>query len=386
MRLVAVLALALPVSTFLIGIVPTWRWPVPVTVLLLLAVTGGLAALAFQLRRVPLGPPMAMAALTVAVLVVDLLTGGRLQINTLLGYSPVVAGRFQGIGNLAFALLAAGTLMTAAWIVLVRGIDRTTTIALGALFGGVLIANGAPPFGSDVGGILATVPAYGVAFQLLRGRRIDWRRIAVLVLILVAVLAVAALVDVARPASERTHLGRLVDDMRDNGIGPLLTVVHRKAQANINLLKVSTFTYLIPFLMAFVALLLYRPLGLMAELVGHYPVLRPTLIAVLLAAGLGFGLNDSGVAVAAMMGAVVAPVLMYALTTLPPRYPPSRTRRFGEEALVAGTGAEVPDRAGRLVEREHGREEAVERVDVVDGGDARSELVVPAHDVDERPS
>lgn len=34
-------------------------------------------------------------------LVVHIASGGRLQINTVLGYTPTIAGRFQGFGNLA---------------------------------------------------------------------------------------------------------------------------------------------------------------------------------------------------------------------------------------------------------------------------------------------
>ena len=41
------------------------------------------------------------------LLCLDVMLGGRLQLNTVFGYTPTVAGRFAGLGNLAFALVHA---------------------------------------------------------------------------------------------------------------------------------------------------------------------------------------------------------------------------------------------------------------------------------------
>ena len=57
--------------------------------------------------------PLLLVGLSWLVLVVDVLTGGRLQINTVFGYSPLVAGRFAGLGNLAFAIVGVGAVVVA---------------------------------------------------------------------------------------------------------------------------------------------------------------------------------------------------------------------------------------------------------------------------------
>ena len=49
----------------------------------------------------------------VGLIVVDVATGARLQFNTVFGYSPTVAGRFAGLGNLGYAQLAAGAVLLA---------------------------------------------------------------------------------------------------------------------------------------------------------------------------------------------------------------------------------------------------------------------------------
>ena len=40
------------------------------------------------------------------LLVVDMLLGAPLQLNTVFGYSPTVGGRFAGMGNLAYGQFA----------------------------------------------------------------------------------------------------------------------------------------------------------------------------------------------------------------------------------------------------------------------------------------
>lgn len=313
----ALVLLALPIATFLLGLLPAAEWGAPLAFLTLAAVATGLAAASCAaFSRVPLGPPMALAALTAAVLVVDVVTTERLQINTLFGYSPIVAGRFQGFGNQAFAVLVACTVLAGAWAVALRGATRSTLLGVALLFGAALVADGAPPFGSDVGGILAATPAYGTAFLLLSGRRVGWRKVLLLAGAALALLVVAASIDLLRPAEGRTHLGRVAHDLVDDPARVGLTI-RRKVTANLSVLRKSSFSYLVPFLAAFLAALAYRPPGLMCRLTAAHPVLRPALAGTLVAATLGFLLNDSGVAVPGVMLSILNPVLLYSLVTAP---------------------------------------------------------------------
>src|SRR5687768_16629717 len=117
--------------------------------------------------------------------------GGRLQLNTVFGYSPIVAGRFAGFGNQAFSLLtmAAVVLAGGIWSLrrLRRGpvpvgddgrrrIDRPVLVVMLVFFLVTIVIDGHPGFGSDVGGVLATVPAAAVLLLLLSGVKIGVRR------------------------------------------------------------------------------------------------------------------------------------------------------------------------------------------------------------------
>ena len=69
---------------------------------------GGVAARGRSIDAVLIG-----LGLIVAVLVADGVTGSHLQLNSALGFSAEVAGRFIGYGNAGYALLAAAALLFA---------------------------------------------------------------------------------------------------------------------------------------------------------------------------------------------------------------------------------------------------------------------------------
>jgi hypothetical protein len=243
------------------------------------------------------------------MLIVDVVAGGPLQLDTVFGYSPIVAGRFAGYGNLAYGLLAmsAITVATIAWA-LAGDRRRRAGWIVAAILGIALVVDGAPPWGSDVGGVLASGPAFVVVGAVLAERRVGLRRIAGALGGTIAALAAFALVDLARPASSRTHLGRLVahpGDLRDT--------IERKLMSNLHILTSSIWTLIIPVALAFLLFLALRPPGLLQSIQRRVPGLRACLVGGLLAGLLGFAVNDSGVAVPAMMLAVLLPYLSYLL-------------------------------------------------------------------------
>jgi hypothetical protein len=305
----ALVVLAMPLLGFLSGLVNYARLGVIGYTAALIAGAAVLAAAAWRLgrRRLLLAPGVLIGA-TLVMLLVDVIFGGRLQLNTVFGYSPIVAGRFSGYGNLAYGLLAMSAIVTAtvAWAML-EG-RRARGWAVGGVLVATLAVDGAPPWGSDVGGVLASGPAFVVMATLLSGRRIDWRRWAAAVGGTAALVAGFALVDLARPTSSRTHLGRLVAKPGDLG-----DVLHRKLLSNVHILTSSVWTLIIPVALAFLIFLALRPPNLLRSIQQRFPGLRACLVGGLLAGLLGFATNDSGVAVPAMMLAVLLPYLTYLL-------------------------------------------------------------------------
>jgi hypothetical protein len=128
----------------------------------------------------------------------------------------------------------------------------------------------------------------------------------------VAVVVLFGLLDLARPADDRTHLGRLFERVADDGWSAFETVVVRKLQANLSVLTSSVWTLMVPLALAVAAYLLWVAPGRLRRLRDE-PALRTALPGLGVAGLLGFALNDSGIAVPGMMLGVVGASLAYLL-------------------------------------------------------------------------
>jgi hypothetical protein len=305
------LAAVIP-STFLVDLVPWWRLPLAPLwfTVLLAACTAGLTVgtLRGPWRGSPIGPAAALGGFTAGVLAVDVLTGSHMHLNSVIGYSPLIAGRFSGLGNTSFAAFAVGALLLAGCLAHALPAARRGLVvgAIGVL--SVLVV-GNPDWGNDVGGTVALAPAFALAALNAAGVRLSPFRVAGAFAVgLVAVGGFAA-VDLARPENDRTHLGRFVTQLAEGSAGD---VVQRKAEANIGLLVSSPLTLLVFGALVFVPVVLLRPGGLLRRVYGLYPSVRAASIGILVAAIIGFGVNDSGIAVPALMVAVAVPLAVAA--------------------------------------------------------------------------
>jgi hypothetical protein len=310
LELAALAVVAFPPATYLAGAAPIHELTTGGFVALLLSIDAVVVGAALALAREPLGRLLAVAAGTTALIVADLVTGARLQFNTVFGYSPIIAGRFAGAGNITFAVLGVAGLVTGALIVdrWPRSAGALTTAAL--LFVAIVVVDGAPQFGSDIGGVLALVPALGITWLLLSGRRPQARGVALGLAAAVALLGVFLAIDLSRPPDERTHLARLWQDMTARGTGVVVDTIRRKAEANLRVFRSTVYTLFVPPALAVMAWLLLRPQGRWHRLAQVYPRARAGLIGGLILAVLGFAVNDSGIVVPAVVLSYLVPLAL----------------------------------------------------------------------------
>jgi hypothetical protein len=300
-----------PAASFTANLAPWWRSDHPLVALFALTAAGVAVGAVFVVladnlvwRRSPLGPVGGVGVVTAAVIGLDLLTGARLQIFSMAGYSPLVAGRFAGIGNVAFGVFAAGALLAIGALAARQSTPRAMISAV-AVPGVIAVAlDGGPSWGSDVGGVLALVPTLVLLAGWLSGARVSWRRAALGVLAAVVVVSALGAVDYARPADHQTHLGRFVGKVLHGGAW---TILRRKGVADVRLLTHSPLTLLIPLLVIAAIAVLVRPMGVLKRAFEAEPALRPVLAAVLVMSLIGAVVNDSGVVIPALAVLVVLP-------------------------------------------------------------------------------
>jgi hypothetical protein len=331
LRTVALAAAALPVATYLAGVFPWERSGSPRPALAAAVVGADLVVLAVATlgpwRRRRLGPPLAVLVLTLATLVGDVLTGSRLELNGLLGYDAIVAGRFTGYGNLTFGLLSVSALTVTAAVATAAGRraqGRERRVTAGVVLGiGVLVVGviGAPGLGRDFGGVLAALPGFLVLAMLLARVRVTVARLVAVLAVAVVAVGTLAVLDWLQPPGERSHLGRFVEQVLT---GEAWTVVSRKGQANLDILMGSPLAWMLPVALVAAAWLV-RPGGLLRSPTsgsggalgpGGLPgpdvvVLRAALLASLLSLGVGAAVNDSGVALPATAAALLVPLTVW---------------------------------------------------------------------------
>jgi hypothetical protein len=307
LRLVVLAVSAWPLATFVLRAVPASAGWGAGAIAFLLAVDAALVALALRARRHPLSPLAWLAGATVAVILVDVWTGSRLQASSLLGYSMQTAGRFTGIGNTTFAVLAATTVLAVCLHVHHAPRRREALVTAAGACALVVLTDGLPSLGADVGGILSLVPVFGLLLVALAGRRLSWKA----ALLAVAAAAVAfvgiAVVDYLRPVESRTHLGEFVADVRAEGLSPLWTTASRKVAANLRTVR-SPWTATVPVITAYVLWMLVRAKG-WQRLVPKGSALRAAALGILAVGILGNIVNDSGIVVTAVVFVYLGPLL-----------------------------------------------------------------------------
>lgn len=341
-RVAGVSAASVPAGTFLASLAP---WPLlahPALVLYGLAIAWAAviaaAALTGPWRRDPLGPPGFVGAVTIAVIGLDVITGSRLQLDTPFGLFLLLGGRFYGVGNNALGVYGTAGILCAAWAgstVLRRSGRGRAVAAAGAVALFTVIASGWPGFGAKVGGTIAMVPAFLVLLAAIAGLRVTaWRAVIIAVSGLVLVTAFAV-VNYLLPGIGSSDIGAFVGHVLHGGAGAIL---HRKGSSNLHSLTESWLAPAVPVVAIATGAMLTWPsrLGLrtMARACRGAALLRPALVAIWLAAVLGWFADDSGISVAAAALPVALPLAIVLVT--------------GVAAIGDGQPPDIPARPGLL--------------------------------------
>ena len=388
-RLAGTIAGAVPAGSFLANLVPWWLmshpaiWQYGLTVAWTAAVSA--IALAGPWRRDPFGPPGAVAAMTVLIVGLDVITGSRLQLGSPFGLSVLEGGRFYGIGGAGIGLYAVCAVIAIAWVgnTLLRparspaldphlpaldpdpsasdppALDRAPgglnagtaghgrpspdgrgrallAASAGALF--AVIACGWPEFGAKVGGTIAIVPCALLLLMAMAGSRITVRRVAVVLGSGVALFAVFAVINYLIPATGQSDIGSFAGNLVHGHSGGLLL---RKLTSMLGSISLSP--AVLPIIIL-VGLILLRPSWFAVKAVPRgyaaEPLLAMTLAMMWLVCVLGWFADDSGIAVPANALPLALPLGIALLASVP---------LADQEATSRGpavAGSSVPGRIG----------------------------------------
>ena len=172
--------------------------------------------------------------LVAGVILFDGASGAPLGFNGALGMNAVVAGRFYGLSNTAFALAAAALIVGIATITtqmvavqpngrLRRRATYAVILAVGAP---ALVAVGAPRLGADVGGAFTLVASLVALAATLTGHRIGWKQWLGAAVMAASAAGLFGLIDYATGST--THMGRFVGQLQN---GTAASTIQRKTEA-----------------------------------------------------------------------------------------------------------------------------------------------------------
>jgi len=321
-------ALAVP-AAMVTDVVPWWRAGRPglMFVMIFAAVLAAVTAATVRLtaRAGALGPLGGVTAAVAFAVGVDVLTGARLQLDGVTGYSALAGGRYTGIGTIGLGVFVGAVLFAAASVA--QRVERVWRPVVVAVIGTVAVVTvGSPHFGADAGGAVGFTAGVCVAAVMstggwLTGRRLSWAVVAGL-----ALTAAFALIDLNRPVDARGSVGRFLAHIDEGTAG---TVINRAGASSMVTALTSPLTLLVIGGVTFLWLAQVRSWGGLRRVFGLFPAVRGafagTVVAALLAGVVdGVGLNVLGAALAVVMPLTVLALLRVRVGTADDR--PIRAR------------------------------------------------------------
>ncbi|HEV2089224.1 MAG TPA: hypothetical protein VGR21_13000, partial [Cryptosporangiaceae bacterium] len=256
----------------------------------------------------------------------------------LLGESATVAGRFSGVGNVIFGVFGAAAVLLVALVAYGRP-RRVALVILAAVAVPVVLVDGVPAWGADLGGVLTLVPAFGVLALLLADARVTVVRAVAVAGGAVAVVGLIAVADYLRPEASRSHFGRFVASVVEGGAGSTL---ERKLRTSLDLVLTGPHTVVAVVVAVVFAVAVFRPPAGLRTAYAASPPLRVALVVTVVFSAVGFATNDSGLAIPVLAGLLALPLALavsaWAVTRGPGHDPPST----GDPDTSADTSADTP--------------------------------------------
>lgn len=268
----------------------------------------------------------ALSLLNVGVIMLDQWLGAPWSFSAFLGYSPLLAARYYGIGNEGAALVVGASLIGASLLMDQYPASRVTALArrwVLPVTGLVITATCAAPFlGANVGVAAWGVVAFAVMWALSNGVRLSWRLVAGSLLLVIVLVAGFSLIDLFG-GGEQTHLGRAWTSAEQGGVGELWTIVVRKAETNARVLTHTNWTFVLVAVLAFLGLARWRPWGDFAHTLSENPYFSSAMAASLIGGAAAYVTEDSGIVIPALMvvyvGVGIVWLMLSELLTIPAR-------------------------------------------------------------------
>lgn len=304
-RRLLLLILAVPPASLLMFVIDRVPSTAAEAYLAFFAALGIVWAAGLVLESVGSRVPVAILSMfAVVVIVTDQVLGAPLSFTSFLGYSPLLAARYYGLGNEGAAILFGAAVTGYALLLDEYRSSRWARVAgrwgLPAFGATVTVIAAAPVFGANVAVALWAVAGFATIWAIHNGIRVDWRVVAGALVVMVLLIAAFSAIDLRAGAESRSHLARAWDSLERGGVSELWLIIERKAETNVRVLMHTNWSYVLVAVLAFLGFMRWRPQGDFAAALYENPAFSAGMTACLLAGAVAYVTEDSGIVIPAL--------------------------------------------------------------------------------------
>lgn len=238
----------------------------------------------------------------------DLVTGNALLRQTILSYDPIAGIRFYGLGNECAGVLMGSALLGVFALLDYTGRGRAWFLPA-IIFAAIALIVGAPGFGSDFGGTITYLVAFGYAIMKARDIRPGIKTLSWMAGLGALMLAGIVAANMMLRPDQQTHIGRFFTSLGEGGPMVFMDTAVRKWSMNLRLMKYSVWIHFVYIFIIGLLVLFHRPVGALQRTLSRHPAMNAGFTGILTGVVVAMLTNDSGVAMAATALLYLAPPL-----------------------------------------------------------------------------
>ena len=233
------------------------------------------------------------ALATIVLIVVDCITGTNLMENNVMSYDAIVGARYYGVGNEYEGVTIASAIFAMAVLLNYRVIPKWGVIIFSAV---ILITSAYPGMGANVGGAISESVAYLLFILLIFNIKLDFKKIILLGMSAVVVVAAFAIIDIISGAE--SHLSLFINQILVEGPVAIIETFTRKIEMNLKLAQTSVWVNILLVGMFIIATLIFKPSKQIMKVSNRYPIIHKGFIASMVGCIVTLLVNDSGIVAA----------------------------------------------------------------------------------------
>jgi len=249
-----------------------------------------------------------LLTMTYLTLIIDLLLGGKLLRFSILSYDPIIGARYFGIGNEYVGVILPVMVLLTMFYMKKTGGRRTFLLILPI----TTLCVSHPNLGANVGGTISVLFA-SIYYLLYTFKiKIDLKKIIFIGIIILLFVVIMGILDIYLNTNP-THLGRTFLMLVESGPMSIMSVVLRKIQMNIKLIKNSIWSKVLFVTILSEICILLKCKKQIYEMLRRNKYFSAGIVSSIVGSIIGLLVNDSGVLLAAIANAYLVSILIYYL-------------------------------------------------------------------------